>query len=193
MRHIMKYHLTGGYAVRLQQNKRQLLLFYLAGFLVGILYANLISKDHTAVTGIFNEYFLNEYLRTKIVPEDYLWYLVRIRLIPFACMCVLGLTRFKRGVVIAVLIWTGFLGGIVIVTGFLRMGVFGLVLCFAGLLPHFIFYILAYAVVLWYFYTSKTSRWNTSKTVFTVVVFCMGMIMEGYVNPILMKMVIRFL
>ena len=113
--------------MKIQQSKKQLLLFYMAGFFAGILYANFTVKDYVAVTGIFNEYFLNEYMQMKIIPADYIWYLFRIRAIPFLALGICALTRLKKLAVIAFLTWTGFLGGIVSVTGLLRMGVKGVV------------------------------------------------------------------
>lgn len=44
------------------------------------------------MTGIFHEYFLNQYTQVKIINEDYLWYLLRWRVMPLAlAVCVANL------------------------------------------------------------------------------------------------------
>ena len=53
--------------------KYQLPMLYLIGFGTGILYANFIAKNYVTMTGIFHEYFLNQYTQVKIINEDYLW------------------------------------------------------------------------------------------------------------------------
>lgn len=72
-----------------------------------------------------------------------------------------------------------------------RMGMKGVLLFIIGIMPQFIFYILAYVVVIWYFYTYPMSRWNYGKTAFLVCMMLFGILTEIYVNPILMKMFVR--
>lgn len=52
-------------------------------FLIGILYANLISDRYIMSGGIFDDGFLKQYAKTDIVAEEYLWYILRARLVPF--------------------------------------------------------------------------------------------------------------
>lgn len=71
------------------RKKYQLPMLYLIGFGTGILYANFIAKNYITMTGIFHEYFLNQYTQVKIINEDYLWYLLRWRVMPLAlAVCV---------------------------------------------------------------------------------------------------------
>ena len=53
--------------------KYQLPMLYLIGFGTGILYANFIAKNYVTMTGIFHEYFLNQYTQVKIINEDLLF------------------------------------------------------------------------------------------------------------------------
>ena len=52
------------------RKKYQLPMLYLIGFGMGILYANFIAKNYVTMTGIFHEYFLNQYTQVKIINED---------------------------------------------------------------------------------------------------------------------------
>ena len=75
------------------RKKYQLPMLYLIGFGTGILYANFIAKNYVTMTGIFHEYFLNQYTQVKIINEDYLWYLLRWRVMPLAlavCVAIWG-------------------------------------------------------------------------------------------------------
>ena len=73
------------------RKKYQLPMLYLIGFGTGILYANFIAKNYVTMTGIFHEYFLNQYTQVKIINEDYLWYLLRWRVMPLALVLRMGL------------------------------------------------------------------------------------------------------
>ena len=67
------------------------------------------------------------------------------------------------------------------------MGIRGIILCIVGIMPQFLFYIPAYLVVLWYSYTHPRGQWNIQKSIFTGLMVLLGLIMEVYVNPLLMK------
>ena len=104
------------------RKKYQLPMLYLIGFGMGILYANFIAKNYVTMTGIFHEYFLNQYTQVKIINEDYLWYLLRWRVMPLAlAVCVANL-GFRRLTAAGILLWTGFAAGILSVAAVLRIG-----------------------------------------------------------------------
>lgn len=173
--------------MKILQNKKQLLVFYMLGFLAGILYANLISRQYLMASGIFNEYFLKQYAQTDVVLEEYVWYIISVRAVPFAVFALLGFTRMRKVASAGLLVWTGFSCGMVTVASVIKLGIKGIALCIVGITPQFFFYIPAYMILIWYFYTYPQSRWNNSKTMFILMAFLTGIVMEGYVNPILMK------
>lgn len=179
--------------MKIHQNRKQILVFYMLGFFAGILYANLISRQYLTATGIFNEYFLKQYAQTDVAAEEYIWYIIGVRGIPFAAFVLLGFTRVRKAVSAGLLLWTGFSCGLVTVASVMKMGIRGIALCLAGITPQFFFYIPAYIVLIWYFYTYPQSRWNNSKTMFVILAFLIGIVLEGYANPILMKAFIKIL
>ena len=69
------------------------------GFLVGIIYENMISKSQGVSIELFQSYFLNQVGQIDIVMEEYLWYVVRARVIPFLVLLLLGTLRWKKTVV----------------------------------------------------------------------------------------------
>ena len=169
--------------MRIQQRKHHFVIMYMLGFLCGILYANFIARNYITMTGIFHEYFLNQYVQTKIVVGDYLVYLLKWRILPFGAVALVGCTRLRKPGVVMCLIWTGFSGGVLAVAAVLRMGAKGMLLCVAGIFPQLMFYILAYAMLLWYLYQYPESRWNGTKTIFVTTMLGAGLLTEIYVNP----------
>lgn len=180
--------------MRLFRNKNQCLVIFLAvGFLTGILYTNMISSRYVAAGSIFDEHFLKQYSRTEIIEEEYLWYILRARLFPLGLLCVIGCMKWKKALVAGCLVWTGFSGGVIAVSAVISLGIKGILFCAAGMLPQVLFYGFAYVVLLWYFYTYPNGRWNLKKTTVVVVTMAIGIIVEVYVNPLLMKAVIPLL
>lgn len=177
--------------MKILQNRKQIVAFYMLGFLIGILYANLVSKQYMTVSGIFNEYFLKQYASTDIILEDYVWYILGVRLLPFIVICILGCTKLRKITVVGTLAWTGFSCGMLMATSIMKLGMKGVFLCIVGITPQVFFYLLAYSILLWYFYSYPQSRWNMGKMVFVLLTFSIGIVMEGYVSPILMKLFIK--
>lgn len=179
--------------MRIQQSKKQLLIYYMAGFVVGVFYANLIAGKYLAATGILSDYFLNQYANTEIVVEDYVIYILRVRLFPLAALLILSNTKFRKPAVIATLLWTGFSTGLILVESVIKLGVKGILLCVIGITPQFICYIMAYFVVLWHLYAGQTKKWYMGKAVFVAISMLLGIVLEGYVNPVLLKMFVKVL
>lgn len=179
--------------MKIQQGKTQFLIFYMSGFLAGILYANMMSDGYLESYGVFSEYFLRQFQITEIIPEEYLAYLLHIRIVPLGILFVAGCTKWKRIVAVSVLLWTGFASGIVLTAGILRLGAAGIAICAAGVFPQIFFYIPAALVYLWYLYLSPQVRWNGGKSIFIGGMFLAGVVLEAYVNPVCLKAVIRLL
>ena len=92
---------------------RIFLFLCLAGFVAGILYANMGARDYILATGIFSDYFLEQYAQAEIQTQDYFWYILSVRTGLLAVIALLGqMKRIRRWIVSAALVWTGFLGGL---------------------------------------------------------------------------------
>ena len=177
--------------MKVQQRKRFITVLYMAGFLVGIFYANLVEKKYMTANGIFSEYFLSQYIAIDVEAEEYILYVMKIRLLPLACLFIASQTKFKKVAVICCILWTGFSCGMLIVASVLQLGANGVLLCLIGITPHFVFYIMSYLVILWYLSNFPVSTWNGGKTAFVVLTMALGILTEVYVNPILMKLFVN--
>ncbi len=179
--------------MRIQENGKHFVLCYMLGFCAGILYANLVVKDYIISMGILSEYFLNEYSADDIQTAEYLWYVARIRMTPVLILGALGCTKLRKGIVAAFVLWTGFSSGLLFTSAVIKMGVKGIILCLIALIPQFLFYAAGYLALLWYLYTYPQVRWNLTKTVIFLLLMAVGILLECYVNPVIMQMFIQTL
>lgn len=179
--------------MKILHTRKQLLVFFMPGFLFGILYVNFIMKKYTAEPGIFSDYFLKQFQSADLNVREYLWYLLEVRAIPFLLLVALAFTKVRKLSSAAFLVWTGFSGGMLFSLAVLSMGIKGSILCIVGTLPQFLLYIPAYMVVLWYGYTYPQNRWNMQKSVFVGLAMVVGILLEAYVNPGIMHAFLKTL
>ena len=157
----------------------------LAGFVGGILYANTGARDHILAAGIFSDYFLEQYTQAEIQTQDYFWYILSVRAGLLGVIALMGqMKKLRRWIVAAVLVWTGFLGGLFFTAAVIKLGPVGILFCLAAIIPQALFYIAGYGIVLWYFYSFPRASWNSAKTVGTILTIGVGIISESYLNPI---------
>ena len=173
--------------MRIFQTRKQLLVFFMPGFLLGIIYVNFVAKKYMAEPGIFSDYFLEQFRSATVDAREYIWYLLKIRAVPFLGLTGLSFTKARKAASDLFLVWTGISFGILISAAILSLGLKGSLLCVVGLFPQFLFYIPAYLVLLWHCYMIPRSSWNRQKIIFTSLMMAAGIMLELYVNPVLVK------
>lgn len=180
--------------MRVNKNKNQLLMLSLAvGFFIGILYENMVSKTGNYRMDLFRKSYLEEYLQIEVIAKEYLWYVVKTRFITLAIFFILSCVKWKKIFAIFSVGIIGICFGMLTSSAVLQIGAKGILLCFAGLFPHGIFYGLVYGMLFTYWYGYPQRHWNHTKTVFVVFMFLVGILMETYVNPIIVKGIIRMI
>ncbi len=153
------------------------------GFLLGTAYVNLLAKKYVAEPGIFSDYFLSQFQTIEINVGEYIWYLLRLRLLPLAMLAFFSFTRLRKAAAVLFLIWAGISGGILISLAVLSLGIKGSFLCLAGIFPQFLCYVPAYLILIWHCCSYPQNRWNRQKTAFVSAAMLIGLILEIYVNP----------
>lgn len=179
--------------MKIRESKKCFVLCYMAGFFVGILYSNFVSGAYIAGTGILDDYFLEQYARMEINTAEFLWYVAYLRILPAMLLFALGCTRFRKAAALFYIAWTGFSSGMVLVTAVMKMGVKGIILCLLCLIPQIICYIAGYLMLLWFLFSYPSVRWNMSKTMCFSLFMLTGILLECYVNPVIVKMFLRTL
>ena len=165
----------------------------MVGFFVGIIYENIIAKREIVGLDLFLKSNLQMYLQTNIVVNSYVWYVVKERLILFAWIFVFSCLKWKKIFVVTLLCLSGFFMGTLVVMAVLQLGIGGILLCIAAMLPQGIFYGVAGYVLLVYWYFYPNQRWNQAKSLFVFLMLGVGIVMEIYTNPIIIKWVIQMI
>ena len=163
------------------------------GFLIGIIYQNVISGSQVITNDVFLKSNLQRYLQTNLISEKYFFYVVRSRVFIFLMICLLACVKWKKLIVVIYMLFAGFVFGTFSVSAVLQLGIKGILLCIAGSLPQGIFYGAQYGILFTYWYRYPERQWNRVKTVFVITMFLVGIIVETYVNPIFVKWIIGFI
>ena len=174
--------------MKILEGKKYFILCYMTGFFIGILYANLLSGDYMAGIGILDDYFLEQYVQTEINTAEFLWYVAYLRLLPAVFLFTFGCTKLRKGAALVCILWTGFSSGLILVSAVMKLGMKGIVLCLLCLTPQFICYMAGYLMLLWFLFAYPAVRWNLSKTVCFSLFMLTGILVECYVDPVIVKM-----
>lgn len=176
------------------KNKNQLLIsFLLVGFFVGVIYENVVAKNQVITTELFLKSNLQRYLQTDVIAEKYSWYVIKERLFILLVLGVLSCIKWKKIFVAICLFVIGYCTGVFCVAAILQLGIKGVLICVAGALPQALFYGVAYGMLFVYWFWFPERKWNRTKTISLVALLIVGILLEIYVNPIVVKFVIRFL
>ena len=161
---------------------------YAAGVMAGILYANLIAQESIMQMGIFAENHLTESVKVCVTGLEYIWYIVRMRLLPLCILTLAGATRWKKTSAVLFFLWTGFLAGVLFCAAVLQLGIKGIFICVLALLPHMPFYVAAYVAILIYLLNYPVvNRWNINKTTGVLILYAIGIFLECYVSPAVLR------
>lgn len=179
-------------------------------FMIGILLANFMGREKTAGAGILNDYFIEKYKCTEINKENLFFYIMGER-IPFVILLLL-LTFSSLGLVIGIvsLGWFGFSVGFMFSAAIAKYGGRGILLVAVGMFPQYILYGMVY---LGYCTLSVFLRKSLHRVIPTgyvnreqmrgygigivaglllLLIFVTGIFLESYINPMLLKKILKF-
>lgn len=176
----------------------------LLAFLVGIVVANLLDKELLTTYGILNEYFLNQYSYQTVDGNRLFCHIVVER--GKAAFTIFLLGRAMDGKLFAVLIKSmmATLFGFLIVVAIANLGVRGIAVCICGLMPQWIFYLVA---LLYYANGRRQERaatWENGaysmqmpeiliRGLLILVCMAAGVVSESYINPILFRYLLKII
>ena len=179
---------------KVRKVKNQLLMICLvAGFFVGIIYQNLLNKKMVVINELFLSSNLQRYLQVKVDAKDFFIYVIKERILLFAIILLLSCVKWKKVFTAICLSGIGFFFGILSVSSVLQLGMKGLLLVLGGVFPQGIFYGAQYGMLLNYWYEHPLREWNHVKTIFVIMMFVTGMLLETYVNPIIVRWLISLI
>lgn len=180
---------------------------YLLSFFAGIILANALGVEQLKQYGVLNEYFIQQLLYASINYNDLFLYVAENRGAVFLLLFVFGLTRHGIPVHFLYLAWNGFSFGVAMVSVIVSFGIRGIPVLCAFLLPHYLFYIPLYLLLFGfacYMAKKEMTGQNLSRrlpkavvflagTVIVLGLFTMGIMTESYVNPHIIKKLVKIL
>lgn len=178
-------------------------LVFFCAFLLGILLANLCGRETLGEYGIFNTYFLKQFEYAGVRHTELLLYILRQRLPSVVLLFLFGVTEYWYAVNLLFLLWNGGTLGFLIVSAISNLGIRGLFLAIAALLPQYILYVWCYLILLRSQsrlhgqMRSEGSRTEGGMTaclisgVAAIPILLLGIAAETYLNPYLIKYIIK--
>ena len=118
------------------------LILFFAGLLAGILFVHTLSDDSFA--GIFSEYFLNQYASLEIDSRKLFRYVFGYRCGQYALLVCCGAVSAAPVLLGASLFFLGMTWGTMISVSTVRLGLKGVLICVAGVIPQILFYPVSY-------------------------------------------------
>ncbi len=177
--------------------KKNIRYLFFGFFLIGILLANLLGKQCLEGSGIFNTYFLQQFEYARIDETELFLYILRVRLPVFGVLGLVGITQYWRGAHVLLISWSGMAVGFLLVSALSNLGPKGIFFVIVSMLPQYIFYIAAYFLLLEVqtaFHEcgkmQKRGAWLLAGGL-AVLMILSGILTETYVNPRLMKSVLK--
>ena len=117
-------------------------MVFFAGIIAGVLIAQ--TKATTADTGLFSEYFLNQYASLSVNIEKLFLYIGGYRISQYLAVVCAGFLPLAPAILTGLIFLTGMLWGTMAGISVIQLGGKGLMICVAGLFPQILFYIPAF-------------------------------------------------
>ena len=180
---------------------RFFLLLFLAGFVLGIIFVNLVWRYRTQDIDTLSLFSTGEGVSVQVHTSGYLWYLVQKRMGMLGVYHLVGVTVLGTVLVIAGLLWMGFLSGALAAIAILQLGLKGFAVLVAACVSQIFLYLPAGLFYLTSVYQmSEKSRGadGLNRKLYKgyllnclaplAVIFC-GILLECYVNPYILNLV----
>ena len=178
------------------------------GFLLGLVFFYFTGKQLIEDSGLLSQETIEPLKNFSMDQNGYLIYIAGIRIKQFLFVLFCSLSIWGSCFLYAVLGWGGFQWGILFYAAMYQYGMRGVFYCVFMLLPHGIFYFLAFVQFMnkklgsdkKYYHkninitSSKALSIGENVKTFLVIMMllCLGILSESYINPWLMKWILLF-
>ena len=186
---------------------------FLFGFFIGVFLMNFWKSTLFTDAGFLDEEMLYQMKYTQIDKGLFFFYVLKKRLTSFFLLTVMATTFLGVAVTYGAFIWYGFAGGAFMAAVCIRYGLKGILLLGATFLPQYLLYVPAFCLLLnWcyqicctlYFPAKVYGGWEDtyrSRKAFLaakgvqflvlLAVVITGIILESYVNPIILTNLLK--
>lgn len=186
------------------------IFIFAAGFMAGIMLTNFKSNIFVGESGIYNASSINRLKYLEIDNGVFFRYVTGERIRDYLVLGLLSITYFGIIASYGATLWQGMMLGMVMTAAVIRFGISGLLLIMTSFFPHQLILLPAGVMMVMWCYRNCSvlcfggrNTWikETKKRflirqmmmlLWILVVVIIGCILESYVNPILLKDVIKF-
>ena len=166
------------------------LAFFFSGVLAGILAVQM--QEDAVVTGIFGEYFLNQYANLRINTGKLLNYVGRYRCGQYFLAVCCGALPAAQVLLGFLLFFLGMAWGTSLSISTIRLGLKGILICTAGIFPQFFFYLPAFGWIwMWAAYGGKSRKRYLILAVAGFVFLMFGIGTVTWINPLILQQILR--
>lgn len=157
-------------------------------FLLGIIFITILSGGKTPENTLMNQALSLNFLEYGWNKRELFLQCLWSRGIIIIVLFLLLNTSLRKWVFRIMVLWIGFVFGMLIKLFFVWYGIKGIGLLILAALPHYIFYWMACGLFYWEMEKSRISmRRNKVNIYLAIGVVIMGMFLESYVNPFLVS------
>ncbi|MDO4333033.1 MAG: stage II sporulation protein M [Eubacteriales bacterium] len=171
-----------------KKEKTTWMLIFLAGFLLGIAAICLFSEGLVLQTGFLNASALDAVRYLDINRNGLFLYSLRQRMGMAAFLVLLSAAGIAGAGICLLLVWCGMSAGAVLTVLSMRYGMKGLLFFLSCILPQQFLLVPGYLLLMdWCF-----RRMERKKLLIPLAVVITGCLIESYVNPNILKVVLKF-
>lgn len=181
----------------------------LGAFVAGIFMANIMGREAVSNAGILNDYFVEKFQYTQINGENLFFYIFGERVPLLLLLLLLAFTAF--GIIGGILMigWQGFSVGFMLSSAIAKYGMKGILLVLGGLFPQYLFYMPVYLL---YCYLTVYLRQRLYMErrgqmldrgyicaagllagIGLLFLFAAGIFLESYINPVILKQILKIM
>lgn len=179
-------------------DKKKLLTFLLAGMAAGILVLLFGRSVWLGEKGLFCREILAEIKEESFDYGDLFWYVLKRRFLLFGLIVLLCNTVFSEIIPVLCIIASGVPMGMMLAALSLRYGLKGILLAAAWLFPHFLFYALAFLLLVVQFGQQGfrdccgggNLRRDRLLLVVIILIILAGVLLESFLNPRIIKVIL---
>ncbi len=184
------------------------ILVFGTGFLLGLVFFYFAGKEVLRDSALLSQESIEPLKSFVLEHEGYLLYITGLRVKQFLFILFCTLCIWAGGILYGILGWGGFQLGILLYAAMYQYGIRGIFYCIFMVLPHGIFYFLAFVRLMnrklesdkKYYHKNidiNSSKaipgWENVKTFMIILLLlCLGILSESYINPWLMKWILLF-
>ncbi|MEY8392511.1 stage II sporulation protein M [Lachnospiraceae bacterium 45-W7] len=180
---------------------------FLGAFAAGVFMANLMGREAVSNAGILNDYFVEKFQYTEINGQNLFFYIFGERIPLLLLLCFLAFTSL--GVIAGILVigWQGFSIGFMLSAAIAKYGIKGILLALGGLFPQYLFYAPVYILCCWFtiylrqrLFRDRQEQERDKRYTYMAgllisaglfVIFVTGIFLESYINPVILKKILK--